>query len=214
MGISEDILMGKNTYPYMGIGLVTYDEVAKNNGFNASSDIIYIESDQTESTRNSINNLANKYKFDVIDQIEEYKIMQDSLKVMQIFVYGFVTVISLVSVTNIVNTISTNINLRKRELAIIKSIGVTQSGFNKMIYLESFLYGALSLLWGVPIGLLITVLMNTLLGDVISFGLVLPYSAVFICIIAIFIITFIASYIPMRKINKENIIDNIRQDSI
>lgn len=214
MGISEDILMGKNTYPYMGIGLVTYDEVAKNNGFNASSNIIYIESDQTESTRNSINNLANKYKFDVIDQIEEYKIMQDSLKVMQIFVYGFVTVISLVSVTNIVNTISTNINLRKRELAIIKSIGVTQSGFNKMIYLESFLYGALALLWGVPIGLLLTVLMNTLLGDVISFGLVLPYSAVFICIIAIFIITFIASYIPMRKINKENIIDNIRQDSI
>ena len=214
MGISEDILMGDNTYPYMGIGMVTYDEVAKNNRFNASSDNIYIESDQTESTRNSINNLAEKYKFDVSDQIEEYKVIQDSFKVMQIFVYGFVTVISLVSVTNIVNTISTNINLRKKEFAIIKSIGVTSSGFNKMIYLESFLYGALALLWGIPIGILLTILMNTILGDVISFGLVLPYNAILICIVAIFIITFIASYIPMRKINKENIIDNIRQDSI
>ena len=214
MGISEDILMGDNTYPYMGIGMVTYDEVAKNNRFNASSDNIYIESDQTESTRNSINNLAEKYKFDVSDQIEEYKVIQDSFKVMQIFVYGFVTVISLVSVTNIVNTISTNINLRKKEFAIIKSIGVTPSGFNKMIYLESFLYGALALLWGIPIGILLTILMNTILGDVISFGLVLPYNAILICIVAIFIITFIASYIPMRKINKENIIDNIRQDSI
>ena len=214
MGISEDILMGDNTYPYMGIGMVTYDEVAKNNRFNASSDNIYIESDQTESTRNSINNLAEKYKFDVSDQIEEYKVIQDSFKVMQIFVYGFVTVISLVSVTNIVNTISTNINLRKKEFAIIKSIGVTPSGFNKMIYLESFLYGALALLWGIPIGILLTILMNTILGDVISFGLVLPYNAILICIVAIFIITFIASYIPMRKINRENIIDNIRQDSI
>ena len=83
-----------------------------------------------------------------------------------------------------------------------------------MIYLESFLYGALALLWGIPIGILLTILMNTILGDVISFGLVLPYSAILICIVAIFIITFIASYIPMRKINKENIIDNIRQDSI
>lgn len=214
MGISEDILMGNTTYPYMGISIVTYDEVAKNNGFDESSNFIYIESDLKESTKKSIKNLAEKYKFSVIDQVEEYQAMKDSMKVMQIFVYGFVTVISLVSVTNIINTISTNINLRKKELAIIKSIGVTPSGFNKMIYLESFLYGALALLWGIPIGILLTILMNTILGDVISFGLVLPYSAILICIVAIFIITFIASYIPMRKINKENIIDNIRQDSI
>ncbi len=214
MGISEDILMGDTTYPYMGISIVTYDEVAKNNGFDESSNFIYIESDLKESTKKSIKKLAEKYKFSVIDEVEEYQAMQDSMKVMQIFVYGFVTVISLVSVTNIINTISTNINLRKKELAIIKSIGVTPSGFNKMIYLESFLYGALALLWGIPIGILLTILMNTILGDVISFGLVLPYSAILICIVAIFIITFIASYIPMRKINKENIIDNIRQDSI
>ena len=214
MGISEDILMGDTTYPYMGISIVTYDEVAKNNGFDESSNFIYIESDLKESTKKSIKNLAEKYKFSVIDEVEEYQAMQDSMKVMQIFVYGFVTVISLVSVTNIINTISTNINLRKKELAIIKSIGVTPSGFNKMIYLESFLYGALALLWGIPIGILLTILMNTILGDVISFGLVLPYNAILICIVAIFIITFIASYIPMRKINRENIIDNIRQDSI
>ncbi len=235
MGISEDILIGDNTYPYMGIGMVTYDEVAKNNGFDTASNFIYIESDLKESTKKSIKNLAEKYKFSVIDEVtydevaknngfdtasnfiyiesdlkestkksiknlaekykfsvidevEEYQAMQDSMKVMQIFVYGFVTVISLVSVTNIINTISTNINLRKKELAIIKSIGVTPSGFNKMIYLESFLYGALALLWGIPIGILLTILMNTILGDVISFGLVLPYNAILICIVAIFII--------------------------
>lgn len=133
---------------------------------------------------------------------------------MKVFVYGFVVVISLVSITNIVNTISTNINLRKRELAIIKSIGVTPSGFNKMIYLESLLYGALSLIYGIPIGMGITILMNKTLGDVINLGMVIPWNAIMISFVGIFIITFIASYIPMKKINKENIIENIRQESI
>ena len=133
---------------------------------------------------------------------------------MKVFVYGFVVVISLVSITNIVNTISTNINLRKREFAIIKSIGVTHSGFNKMIYLESLLYGALSLIYGIPIGMGITILMNKTLGDVINLGMVIPWNAIIISFVGIFIITFIASYIPMKKINKENIIDSIRQESI
>ena len=57
-------------------------------------------------------------------------------------------------------------------------------------------------------------LMNRILGDVISFGIVLPWKAIIICVIGIFIITFIASYIPIKKINKENIIENIRQESI
>lgn len=148
------------------------------------------------------------------DKTGQVKEMEDTLKVMQLFVYGFITVISLVSVTNIVNTISTNINLRKRELSIIKSIGITSGGFNKMVYLESLLYGLLSLIYGVPMGLGLVVLMNVLLGDVIKFGLVLPWSSVLICGIGIFIITFISSYIPMKNINKENIIENIRQESI
>jgi putative ABC transport system permease protein len=133
---------------------------------------------------------------------------------MQIFVYGFVSVISLVSITNIVNTISTNINLRKKELAIISSIGVTPQGFNKMIYLESFLYGALSLIYGIPIGIGLITIMNKTVSEVIEFGLILPWEAIGVCIVGTFVITFIASYVPMKKINKENIVENIRQESI
>jgi putative ABC transport system permease protein len=104
--------------------------------------------------------------------------------------------------------------LRKREFAIIKSIGVTPGGFNRMIYLESFLYGALALVYGVPIGLGIDVLINNTTGYVIQLGIILPWNAVLISVVGIFVITFVASYIPMKKINKENIIENIRQESI
>ncbi len=214
MAITDDLIPGSYNYNYMGIDFITYDEVGEKLGFKPLNGSIYMSTDKEDNTRKEIKEIANKEGFKVIDEIEEAKAMEQSIMAMQVFVYGFITVISLVSVTNIVNTISTNINLRKRELAIIKSIGVTPGGFNKMICLEGLLYGILSLLYGLPIGIGMVVLMNTLLGDVIQFGLVLPWSGIIICIVGIFVITFIASYIPMKKINKENIIENIRQESI
>ena len=56
--------------------------------------------------------------------------------------------------------------------------------------------------------------MNKILEGVITVQTLIPYKAILICVVAIFIITFIASYIPLKKISKENIIDNIRQESI
>lgn len=214
MGVTDDIPIGNSQYNYMGLDFITYDEVGKKFGLEASTTGLYINTDGEEYARNTVKDIANKYGYDILDKMEEIKSMEDTLMVMQIFVYGFVTVISLVSITNIVNTISTNINLRKRELAIIKSIGVTPGGFNKMIYLESLLYGALALIYGIPLGIGLVLIMNGILGDVIQFGFVLPYTAIIICIIGIFVITFISAYIPMKKINKENIIENIRQESI
>ena len=214
LGITDDLPTGSSTYSYMGLDFITYDEVGEELGFELLKNSMYIVSDKEEDTRKVVKEISDKYGYNVDDQTEYAQEREDTLKAMQLFVYGFITVISLVSVTNIVNTMSTNINLRKRELSIIKSIGITPGGFNKMIYLESLLYGALSLLYGVPIGLGLVVLMNVLLGDVIMFGLELPWSSVLICGIGIFIITFISSYIPMKNINKENIIESIRQESI
>lgn len=214
LGITDDIPIGNYSYNNMGLDFVTYDEVGKKLGFDIFQNSIFVVSDKSENTIKVVKEISNKYDYELTNNKEIAEEMENTIKVMQIFVYGFVTVISLVSVTNIVNTISTNINLRKRELAIIKSIGVTPNGFNKMIYLESLLYGGLSLIYGIPLGLGLVVLMNVFLGDVIQFGLILPWGDVLISTIGIFIITFISSYIPMKKINKENIIENIRQESI
>lgn len=214
LATTEDLLPGQLSSSYMGLDFITYDEVGQKLGFNINKGRMYISTNKEENTRKAIKEIAEKYGYTVNDEIEYARKNEQSMMAMKVFVYGFVVVISLVSITNIVNTISTNINLRKREFAIIKSIGVTHSGFNKMIYLESLLYGALSLIYGIPIGMGITILMNKTLGDVINLGMVIPWNAIIISFVGIFIITFIASYIPMKKINKENIIDSIRQESI
>ena len=61
--------------------------------------------------------------------------------IVAIFLYGFIIVITLIGVTNIFNTISTNMALRKSEFASLKSIGMTKKEFNKMIRLETVFIG-------------------------------------------------------------------------
>ena len=216
LAITDEILTGNNQYPETSFGVVAYDDLIPSLGItdDKSSSIYYVATNQEKSTRDEVKKVAEENNLSVIDSIDEAQKLEQTMNVMKIFVYGFIVVISLVSVTNIINTISTNINLRKREFAVIKSIGVTPQGFKKMIYMESILYGILSLLYGIPIGICMNVLMNKILEGVITVQTLIPYKAILICVVAIFIITFIASYIPLKKISKENIIDNIRQESI
>ena len=217
LAITDEILTGNQQYPETSFGVVAYDDLIPSLGIKddkSSSNSYYVATNQEKSTRDEVKKVAEENNLSVIDSIDEAQKLEQTMNVMKIFVYGFIVVISLVSVTNIINTISTNINLRKREFAIIKSIGVTPQGFKKMIYMESILYGILSLLYGIPIGICMNVLMNKILEGVITVQTLIPYKAILICVVAIFIITFIASYIPLKKISKENIIDNIRQESI
>ena len=216
LAITDEILTGNNQYPETSFGVVAYDDLIPSLGItdDKSSSIYYVATNKEKSTRDEVKKVAEENNLSVIDSIDEAQKLEQTMNVMKIFVYGFIVVISLVSVTNIINTISTNINLRKREFAIIKSIGVTPQGFKKMIYMESILYGILSLLYGIPIGICMNVLMNKILEGMITVQTLIPYKAILICVVAIFIITFIASYIPLKKISKENIIDNIRQESI
>ncbi len=214
LATTNDLPIGSKQSNYMGIDFITYNEVGKKLGYEISDSNIYIYSDKKENTRKTVNEICKKYAYDVRDEVEESLKIETSITVVKIFVYGFIFIISLVSIINIVNTISTNINLRKREFAIIKSIGTTPSGFNRIIYFESLLYGVLALVYGVPIAIAIDIVMNKTIGDVVEFGMILPWKAVLVCVLGTFAVTFIASYIPMKKLNKESIIENIRQESI
>ncbi|ENZ9535891.1 ABC transporter permease [Clostridioides difficile] len=213
LAITDEERLGLG-YQNMGLQFITYDEVAKNLNLKLSKSLIFIDSGGSIKTKKEIEALANKNNFNFYDESASNESEKQDLKVIKIFVYGFIVVISLVSVINILNTVSTSINLRKRELAVIQSIGVTPKGFRKMIYLESFIYGILSLLFGIPISIGIILIMNKLISGVIEFSPIIPWTAIVICIVSVFIITFIAGYIPMSKLNKENIIDNIRRESI
>ena len=134
--------------------------------------------------------------------------------VISIFLYGFIGVITLIGITNIFNTITTNMNLRKKEFAMLKSIGMTKKEFNRMIRLESIFYGVKSLVIGIPIGLGLSYGMYTVFRNSMEMNYVLPYKSIIVAVIFVAVVIGIIMKYSMSKINKQNIIETIRNDNI
>lgn len=135
--------------------------------------------------------------------------------IVGIFVYGFIGVISLIGLTNIFNTISTNMQLRSKEFASLKSIGMTKKEFNRMIRLESLMYGIKSLLIGIPLGVLgvFAIFSSFSIGSV-PMSFVFPWKAILISIAVVFIVVWLIMKYSISKVNKQNIIETIRNDNI
>lgn len=134
--------------------------------------------------------------------------------VISIFLYGFIGVITLIGITNIFNTITTNMNLRKKEFAMLKSIGMTKKEFNRMIRLESIFYGLKSLIIGIPIGTILSYGIYTVFRNNMEMEYVLPYKSIVISIVFVAVIIGIIMKYSMSKINKQNVIETIRNDNI
>ena len=130
------------------------------------------------------------------------------------FLYLLIIIISLVGLTNIFNTITINMNLRQKEFAILKSIGMTKKEFNKMISLESTFYGIKSLAIGLPLGIMASYLIYKILNTNLQISYIFPTMSVIISIIVVFILLKGIMKYSLSKINKQNIIETIRNDNI
>lgn len=133
---------------------------------------------------------------------------------MSVFTYGFIGLITLISIANIFNTISTSISLRKREFGMLKSVGMTPKGFNRMIHYESLFYGIKSILYGLPISIGIMYLIYISLSDAFDYPFQLPWDSIIGTIIAVFLIVGTAMLYSSSKVKKENIIDALKQENI
>ena len=133
--------------------------------------------------------------------------------VLQVFIYGFVALITLISVANIINTVSTGIDLRKKEFAMFKSVGITPAGFRKMICLESLFYGLRALLFGLPVSVLMSYLMYLALqSSLIPFTInVFLYLAV---VAAVFLIVGFAMFFSVSKLKKDSIVETLKEDIV
>ncbi len=133
---------------------------------------------------------------------------------VKIFLYGFITVITLIGVTNIFNTITSNMELRQKEFASLKSIGMTKKEFNRMINLETCFYSAKSLIYGITLGLIGSFALYKSFSIKIEKGIYIPINPIIISIIAVFILVFVIMKYSMAKINKQNTIETIRNENI
>lgn len=145
---------------------------------------------------------------------EEVKANNTLNLIISIFLYGFIAVISIIGITNIFNTITTNMALRNREFAILKSIGMTNKEFRKMINYESFIYGLKALILGLPVGVLLSYLIHEVTSDIYQEPYQLPIVPIIISIIFVFVVIAITMQYSVKKTKKQNIIETIRKENI
>lgn len=200
-----------NTHAYF----IVSEEFINKTGYISAS--LYTQSNDTEKLDKEIeqykkeNNLTNS-NLNTFNMEESIKAENAIVLVISIFLYGFIGVITLIGITNIFNTITTNMNLRKKEFAMLKSIGMTKKEFNRMIRLESIFYGVKSLIIGIPIGIALSYGMYKVFKNSMEMEYVLPYKAIAVAVIFVAVIIGIIMKYSMSKINKQNIIETIRND--
>jgi len=152
--------------------------------------------------------------FHIFDVGESERQMGHTKTLISIFLYGFITLITLIGVTNIFNTIGTNVALRRREFAMLRSVGLTPRGFNKIINYESIFYGLKALLYGLPVSMLITCWMYNGFGRMFDFSFFLPVKEILICVAGVFVIIFITMLQAGAKLKHDNIIDALKQENL
>ncbi len=135
--------------------------------------------------------------------------------VIDVFTYFFVIMLSLIAVANVFNTISTNIRLRRRELAMLRSVGMSERDFNKMMNFECVFYGMRTLLFGLPIAGFLSWLIYEVLATaerMDNFDFVFPWGSMAISVFSVLFIVFITMRYAISEITRENIIDALRDD--
>ena len=173
-------------------------------------------SDHKASERNlqialNENGLATEKLYNYAQGVEENRNM---VTIIRVFAYGFIILISLIAAANVFNTISTNIALRRREFAMLKSVGMTEKGFNKMMNFECVLYGSRALLLGVPVSCGITYLIFLAIMKGYETAFHLPWTAIGIAVLSVFLVVFATMMYSMSKIKKDNPIDALKNENL
>ena len=194
IGIITDILPfgleEPSNYALMIVSNDIYEKYFKSNEI-----MIYYDSSNPDKLQDDIDELLKCYNYNINNIAENARMLEKVFTLVGIFLYGFIIVITLIGVTNIFNTITTNMELRKPEFAMLKSVGMTTKEFNKMIRLETVFMGIKSLLFSIPIGIGLSYLMYSALGTNQTLKFTIPIKSIIIAIVTVFLlITCIMKY--------------------
>ena len=200
-------------YPYSMIESVV-PEAALNQFRN--TEYFLTSSDHAASFENlatvlTENGLSSRQLFDYAANAETNR---NVVTIIRVFAYGFIVLISLIAAANVFNTISTNISLRRREFAMLKSVGMTQKGFRRMMNCECLLYGSKALLLGLPVSCGITYLIYRAVTTAYETSFHLPWAAIGIAVLSVFLVVFATMMYAMRKVKKDNPIDALKNENL
>ena len=186
-----------------------YNKITNDNSYD-----LFIDSSDAAKVQNDIEKILGKEEYRLNNIDDSIKKMNNLFTLIAIFLYGFIIVIALIGITNIFNTITTNMNLRRREFAILKSIGMTKKEFTRMINLESIFMGVKSLLYGIPLGIGLSYIIYYYFSKNTYLTYYFPLKGIIISVIVVYLLLTIIMHYSIKKVNKQNIMETIRCENI
>lgn len=153
-----------------------------------------------EAIRSSIEKkypkLVIKSRQDYIDHMRGY------LSMVRIVGYTLSSILALVGLLNFFNMMSTNILIRKRELAMMQSIGMTSKQVKKMLYLEG--------LYLVLIAAVISTIGSFFVGHIIENGLVYNHlGQMFSVMVVYFSLILLIPHMTYQSMAKESVVSRL-----
>lgn len=179
---------------------------------------IFFTTDDHEASMKSLEEIMdtvpggkNGYFTDILLEQEDRRNIETLIKV---FSYGFIGLISLIAVANVFNTISTNIALRRRDYCMLQSIGMSDKGLRRMMDYECLIYGSISLLIGLPLSVLFTYLTYRVVDSSVNMGFMYPWGAAAVAAGSVFLVVFATMLYAMRKVEKENLVEVMKNENL
>jgi len=155
---------------------------------------------------------SDAFVYSVLDVSSVTDMTRSLSKLVTIFLYGFVGMLALIGLTSVISAISTNVRLRAREFAALRSVGMTQGGLRRMLALESVMSALKALLYGLPIGSLAVYLTYRALTIKGQFQFIYPWATLAEVAAGVFLITLITTQYAAAKLRGGNIIEAIRSN--
>lgn len=180
---------------------------------------LFFNSDDVQKSIDSLTKVMedNGIKVDpngFYDFTENGRTMNNIVTIIKVFSYGFIALISLISVANVFNTVTTNVALRRRDYAMLRSMGMTKKGMNRMTNYECLIYGSRSLLIGLPIAIGVTYLIFRAAADAADMKFTLPWTAIAIAVASVFLVVFVSMLYSTGRLKKDNPIDALKDENI
>ena len=192
----------------------TLQKIEKTAGVKEENSILYMTVDekQKDAVAKKLDEMSEDSKYNVFNLYEQVQQIRRTTLLTSIFSYGFIGLITLICIANILNTVSTSMQLRRREMAMLRSVGMTPKGLTRMVRFESLFYGLKALLFGLPAGIGLMFLMYNSIANSIDMPFSLPIKDIIVAIVAVFLVIGTAMRYSVGKIRKENLIDALKSE--
>ena len=172
---------------------------------------IQLDADADDETIRQINNLVGS---DVIFDDLRQGNQEDAATYLaaQFVLYSFLAIIAMITLFNIINSISMSVTARIKQYGAMRAVGMDGGQLSRMITAESFTYAISGLIVGCVAGLLMSRYLHIMLLTR-YFGTAWSLPVPLLCIIVLFdfAAAFLAAYAPSKRIRNMAITETINE---